>query len=337
MHTDPVIVPLISGLITPVITQFANGRIHRAYRNNHSILYTWRISGEAAPTTAADMIPMGPGPLYLAFPFSVDIYMVSENVNSSIRVELYDEADYYTNIARGYYPGKYPYSSYGERTTTVDGESGIIWPNGAYSVPPTSGVEIELLSDSPNDTDGGTGIQSLEVHYLDVNLDEVDETIILDGTNPVYLSKPVRFIQCMHLNTVGPLLAAAGNISARLKGGSTIYSYILAGEDRCSSSVRMVPRGKRLMLLGAVAGTASGPGQSQNKLRIVTNVVESHVYEDPFIFFPVAALAYQDQSFGYTFPIPFKLEAGNLVGISYNASKANTIVTGSWFGFIETV
>lgn len=237
-------------------------------------------------------------------------------------------------IARGNIYGATPFGSYGEKTTT-GADSGLLWPNGVFTYPPTAGTQVSIVSTSASDGVGGTGIRSVEVHYLDANLIEQIETITLNGVTPVLSAATnIRFIQCMHMMTFGTSKTAVGNITAY--NGAANYSYITAGAVRCSSALRMVPAGKRLLVTSMYGGAISGAGQARVILRLATPTFETHDFTQSNALTPLFSAVYQDSSAGLTIPCPLVFTAGQSIGMLFESDKVATIV-GSWFGSLETV
>lgn len=236
------------------------------------------------------------------------------------------------NISRGRITGSTPFNGYGKKVT-VGADSGVIWPNGAFVFPAAAGVQMAVVSTSANDAAAGTGIRTLDIHYLDANLAEQTETVTLNGTTPVNtVATNIRFIQCMHMVTFGSGKAAAGNISAT-NGGNT-HSYIATGEVRCTSSVRMVPAGKRLIVNGLYAGSASGSAAAVAIIHAATPTFEGHDFTTSSVFIPVATAPFQDTSGGMNLPCPLAFTAGQSFGLTFSVDKAAT-VAGQWFGWLE--
>lgn len=241
--------------------------------------------------------------------------------------------DFLQEVARGNVPGAVPFSSYGERTAAAGETNRVIWPSGVFSVPGPSGVQISIASTSGNDTDGGTGINIVELHYLDTDLNEQYEHITLAGATPVLTTATnIRFVQCMHLLEAGSLNQADGIITA--SSGGTVYSQINAGDNRCPSSARMVPNGKRLFVAGAAAGSVSGTAAAGVKVRIVASQIDANQFIDPYILFPFGSIGIQDTSESFNFPVTPPFDAGTIVALTLTTDKA-AIVSGSWYGWLE--
>ena len=253
--------------------------------------------------------------------------------------DRYNIADHLRNdfasIARGLSPGKQVFGAYGERTTSGSETDFMIWPNGAFSLPSQSGVQMAIQSTSANDSAADTNIRTLRIIYLDGSLNQQSEDISLNGTTSVNTTATdIRFIQCMHLLTFGTIPSAAGTISAS-NGGST-YSAINVGQKRCSSSAAMVPAGKRLYISGAVGSSISGTASAKTEMRLVASELNNELYTYPLVLFPLASIGVQDGGISYQFNGALSFQAGTVVGLTHTSDKAATI-SASWFGWLEDI
>lgn len=246
---------------------------------------------------------------------------------------------YGAEVARGEVAGATIFGAYGKLTTGGAVVNNIIWPNGAFTFPDqVTGETISFVSSSAQDAVGGTGVSRVEVHYLDVDLQPQSAFITLTGITPVtgQLSG-VRFIQCMHVEDVGTDVSAAGLVEAyRATDAAVVFSLIEAGAERCSSSMRMVPAGKRLMVEAAVASSVSGTAAAGTIVEIVATELDNHQYLNPFIWMPHGSIGVQDGSEALAFPSPIPFKAGTIVGMRTTSDKVATI-TGDWFGILEEV
>jgi hypothetical protein len=242
-------------------------------------------------------------------------------------------SSYETAVSRGEVLGAEPFGGYGEMATVGAVTNQIIWPDGTYLVPPASGLQMSLVSTSAQDGVGGTGIRSVELHYLDDALIERFETVVMNGLTPVLtVATNIRFIQCMHMIAFGSTKAAVGLITASNAGQP--YSQIIIGAVRCTSSVRMVPAGKTLYITGLSGGSSSGTAAASAVIRLCATYFDGHDYTANSVFIPFASATAQDTSVTLSLSIPLPFTAGIAVGMQTTVDKAATIV-GSWFGWIE--
>lgn len=245
------------------------------------------------------------------------------------------------NIARGKVPGAYQLIAYGERTSAGAESRYPIWPDGATIATAPYGSGVTIQSSSANDTVGGTGIQSVSIHYLRQDYSPVDDLVIpLNGTTPVPINDPLfHFAQCMHVTPgkIGSGRVAAGNIVLTNAGQTQIYSQIPVGGLRCSSSYRMVPKGTRLFIDNAVASSVSSTADTTDLVRLVSNYFEGHYYTNPTLFIPYASIGVQNNAISSSFgggvgPLP----EGAIIGCTHTSNKAST-VSCDWFGHLEPV
>jgi len=240
--------------------------------------------------------------------------------------------DYLRDVARGGVEGARPFSGFGERVTS-GAESGVIWPDGAFAIPPASGLQLSVASTSADDAAGGTGVRSIVILYLDAELEERTLFLALDGLTPVLTpATDIRFVQYMFMLSAGSGGVAAGTISASV--GAQVYSQIPAGSLRCASSVRMVPREKRLVVTTVYAGSSSGSASAKAIIHMASPNFSGYDFTASSTFFPLASATFQDNSNGLTLPCPLAFSEGQVFGLTFSVDKAAT-VTGSWFGFLE--
>lgn len=242
--------------------------------------------------------------------------------------------DYRTAVAKGLIPGARPFSGFGERVTAGAVANGIIWPNGAFYVPPEAGVQPSVVSTSANDAAAGTGIRTIDIHYIQAGtLAEMVEAVTLNGTTPVQMvATDVRFIQCKHALTVGSGGYAAGTISTTYSGNT--ISIISAGDIRCRSSARMVPGGKRAYVDGLVGGFSSATADAVGHMEIVATQLDEQQFTAEGLFFAHAEAALQDGSVTLPLHTPAPFDEGTIIAMAFTVDKAAT-VTATWFGWLE--
>lgn len=270
-----------------------------------------------------------------------DQVKVNDSWKDKVKVKLIDNKDatysyvnrdYNSLVALGNFSNKSVLNAYGKLTTTGAVTNHIIWEDGDLYIP-TANTQPSIVSTSANDTVGGTGMNSVHVHYLDGNFTDADEVVDLNGTNPVQMiATDVRFIQCMHLEQVGSLKSAAGDISAYDTNGT--LSYIKTGAVRCSSASRMVPAGKTLLVKFIVASSTSATADTTTNVSIGSTYFEGHSYKTENIIIPQANLGYQNNSFGAELGIPFIVPEKEVFSATTTSNKAGTISL-TWMGILE--
>lgn len=192
---------------------------------------------------------------------------------------------------------------------------------------------MSVVSTSANDAAAGTGIRTLDINYLDANLAPQLETVTMNGVGAVLtVATNIRFIQSVHIATVGSGKVAAGTIT--ISNGGTTYARVEIGEVRSSCSVRMVPAGKRLIVTSFFAGSSSGAGAASAIIQLASPQINTRDFTTSNILVPFTATVYQDSSGGITPVCPTAFTAGQSVGIIFSVDKAATLV-GQWLGWLE--
>jgi hypothetical protein len=236
-------------------------------------------------------------------------------------------------VARGNIPGASPYGSYGQRTASAGENNRVIWPNGAFSLPAAAGVQMSIVSTSADDDLTGIGARTLELHYLDDNLDQQTELINTDGLTPVLtIATNIRFINDFHVHVYGTSPVALGTITA--SNGGITYGQMTAGDNRSTSSARMIPRAKVCYVGGAIGGAVSGTAAASVIVKLVASELDAYQYTEPFNLYPYGSIGAQDTTVTFNFPVPIKFKAGTVVALTGSTDKI-AIISGSWFGWIE--
>jgi hypothetical protein len=248
-----------------------------------------------------------------------------------------DGDQYFDDVARGLIPGARDFGAYGYFETGGAVSNNVIQPQllgSSINIAPVGGVQMQLASTSPSDGPGGTGIRSVHIHYIDGNGYDADEDILTNGTTPVLTSAlDIRFVQCLHMSTFGSNKSAVGNIT--LSSGGIVYSVIVTGGIRCSSSARMVPFGHLLLVKNISAGTVSGTS-ARCEIQLGCTVFEGHDYTESGVLVPVDEWLLKDTSATPLMDMPYAFPAGSVVALQVNSDKAAT-VSASFRGVIEYV
>jgi hypothetical protein len=230
---------------------------------------------------------------------------------------------------------KETFSSYGRLDALAAVTDHLVWPvygSPNLVVPPSPGVQMSVVSSDPSDAAAGTGIRTMELHYLDGSLNEASELITLTGTTPkLTVATDIRFIQCMHIVTVGSVKAAVGNIIA--SNGGITYSYIKAAARRCTSSARRIPAGYTFMVESIFASSISGNAQAESFVRLVTTSIATHDFTELAITIPHMGIGMQDGSESLTLKTPFPVAEGQVVALEATTTKTATI-TGGFIGYL---
>jgi len=245
------------------------------------------------------------------------------------------------DIGRGNVQGAKYFSSFGSASLSGAGAKIVVSTQANFPDPLTSGTQFSFRSTSGNDIANGIGIRSIEIHYLDNELEEQSEIITMAGASLVTsVATDIRFINEMHVYTFG---AGNGSIAkGHAQGTITALAFgvvratILINQRLQKSSARMVPKGKRLFVADTTVGSSSGSADARCTFTLVSSLYNSKLFDDPFLLIPYNAMSTQDNSILFTLPVPLQFPAGTVVAIEVSHDKTCT-VEAAFHGWIEDV
>jgi len=134
------------------------------------------------------------------------------------------------------------YSTWNKWGYNADIDSGVyetIWSPGGVHERMTTASTLNVVSTSVNDTEGGTGVQSVILYGVDENYDEVIEVVTMSGTTSVETTSLFLGINRMAIYLVGSLGVNDGDLNV---SNSTPQAQIPAGEGTTQQAIFFVPR-----------------------------------------------------------------------------------------------
>ena len=229
--------------------------------------------------------------------------------------------------------GKMAFSS-GATTSETD-----VWAGATTYTFLTSQRRLSLISSNANDSLGGTGINSIEIFYLDSSYAEKYCEVNLKGTTAVKTDSSNIFrINNLRAKTIGTQDKALGNIDVKDTNAATIYSRILTGNTRARNSIYTVPKSKTLYITSMSAGC--GKGGSSGITALITlratydNLSNTNLTAGRF-FMPYAEIQLQDGAWYREFELPLKFPEKTDIKCSVIAGQSSTIVTTNIRGWLE--
>ena len=168
-------------------------------------------------------------------------------------------------VAKYIVPGTVSIRLFGERENVVPVTNGSdLWLGTATTIPipSSSGEQMTLVSSDAQDNLTGTGIQKIQIEYLDGSGLEQIETIDMEGDTPVNtVATDIACVNAIHSVQNGSNGVAVGNITIyKLGASSTIYNRINSGGNMSLNAFYKVPSNKTLFLSNW-AGSAGVAGK----------------------------------------------------------------------------
>ena len=150
--------------------------------------------------------------------------------------------DFKVAVALGQVPGWRRLRKFGMNDGVSSGTEEM-WPPGTLKVwPAAAGVVACVSDDSADDAAAvGTGMWTITVEGLDANLNEISETVSLDGAVPVNTTASFLRVNRVYGVTAGTGQTNAGNISCSI--GGNLQGYIESGEGQSHQTAYTVPSG----------------------------------------------------------------------------------------------
>jgi len=135
-----------------------------------------------------------------------------------------------------------------------------IWTGGGIYPWMTAATSLEIVSSSASDAAAGTGARTVQIQGLDTSYVEVNQTITLNGTTAVSITKPLLRINLALILSAGTGKTNAGDLTIRDAGAGTTRGILPAGYGITRQSIYTVPAGHILQITSQFFGfnTVSG-------------------------------------------------------------------------------
>lgn len=239
------------------------------------------------------------------------------NMDNAITCEGIFAKNYFLELARGTISGQKSDGIIGVDNSigTTSQIVGLIDSGPLYEYQ-TSAQNLEILSGDTADTSSGTGARTVLVEGLDDNYEEQSETVTLNGTSTVPLTKQYLRTNRITVKTAGSLEANKGQIILRLSGAGVIQSLIEATINVSRISVYTVPADKTAYLWSTNVSTGKG--------KDIDAVLSVRGFEGLFI--EVIEIPIYQSANPSPFIIPSKIPEKSDIQIKVVSSNPNTSV-----------
>ncbi len=243
---------------------------------------------------------------------------------------------YTDNIAAGPVQSFYAHGVRLSVSAVTNGDD--IWSGVATTIPipPSIGEQMTVVSTSANDANGNTGINTVELRYIDANGDSQIETIIMAGLVPVNTTAlNIRFVNDLYALSVGTAGGAVGTIIIYAFGApATIYTQINPGHFKHANTARMVPAGKVCLIeqFDTSGGAAVGGKTTQVNLRTTSHRgLLLPVSPNP-VFNKKSIIMIFNSGLTVKFDTPILVPALAVIKCTSFATGAGADIAASWYG-----
>lgn len=140
--------------------------------------------------------------------------------------------DYRYEVAMGKRQGRTTWNQFGYNADIDAAASETIWAAGGTFNVMTTADTLSVVSSSTNDTNGGTGANTIIIVGIDENYLSQTEVVTMNGTTPVTTSNQWLGINRVYVYVSGSLDANDGNITISDSGATFgTQAYISSGES----------------------------------------------------------------------------------------------------------
>jgi hypothetical protein len=209
-------------------------------------------------------------------------------------------------LVKGFRPLKFT-----GRNSDIDDVTEDLWElGGTYVYPAAGGIQMSIQSSNANDTDGGTGARSVEIHYLDNLYIERDEEIVMNGVGAVLTTATnILRINGMHVISVGSNGYAVGNVAVTNVAQTVTYMRISAQSNTHRQAIFTIPLNKSLLIFGwgTGSGTAAGTRYTSFTMNATAHDDEGTIEYQSGIFYIWDETASQDNDIFKIYSLPIYL------------------------------
>lgn len=204
-------------------------------------------------------------------------------------------SSYMEEIARGLVPSHSVFRILG---LNIDVDTAIedMWEVGGSYVFPTSGMRMEVISSSAGDEDSaaGTGIQEVEIDYLDDLYVPHTERVVPDGNAAVAtVATNIFRINGFHTTKVGATGGAVGTVDLRHLNTTPIYARIGIGNNDALQAIWTVPTCCTAYIVSWQGGAVHNLGGRMARFVLKATASKEHVYV-PGVFYHKDHIPVQD-------------------------------------------
>lgn len=223
----------------------------------------------------------------------------------------------------------------------IGAATGDLWAKATTYVFPSTATRMEVVSSSANDTVAGTGIQKVEIGYLNSDGDAQIMEIEMGGTTAVDCGETdtMLAVNYFRASQIGSGGVAAGDIDIRTYGGAgTDYSRIATGSTRATNPAFMVPSGNKLVITDfrfSIGGDTTNKDKSGIYHLLSTYDDVSKTIKPAFFSHYSGFL--KDASESTVFGMPVCFPALTQVRVQVISHAADTIATVNMRGYLEEV
>lgn len=179
------------------------------------------------------------------------------------------------NVASGQWPGAFNLFVIG-RNDALDPGDGFadVWEGGANLVPLAAAERMDIVSDSADDAQGGTGLTLAQITGVNDDGEYIGEVVALNGTTPVKTVLSYLRVNRLVGVSAGTGETNAGDLTATAETALTIQAHMEAGKGVAYSAYYTVPVNFTAFIERIEVGCAKLVGGGNPEISVAVQVRE---------------------------------------------------------------
>lgn len=217
--------------------------------------------------------------------------------------------DFFFMAFAGLIPGISPVFKFGRNLDIDTGTTPEdIIDQGGVALFPITASTLSIVSASANDTDGGTGINTMLIQGLDSDYNFIQESITLNGLTPIITVNSYFRLHRMYGTLSGSLQESAGNITATHSEG--LIGQIPINEGQTLMATYTVAANHTFMVFDIFTTMLKKTSASQLELHFEIKLVDSNTWrvQQPMSTIADGASSFERSSNNLYFSLPEKTD-----------------------------
>jgi hypothetical protein len=194
---------------------------------------------------------------------------------------------------------------------------------------PVTPIQFDIVSTDTADTAAGSGANTVEIHGLDANWDQISEVMTLNGTNVITTTNTYRRVNEFHVMSLGVGQSTAGIISVSNSAGGENYSTILDGENQQLQTHYTVPRSFNAIITGFSAGGLTGNTTTKGRICLLSTADPSDRNINTDVFYIEEIIEFNNETSFADFRLPKKVPPLGIIKATIVRAEGASSVTGN--------
>ncbi len=242
--------------------------------------------------------------------------------------------DYNTEVAEGKREGASLWNKFGYNDD-IDVGTEVIASWGGTFTPLTTAGTLLIASSSSNDTDGGTGCNSIVIYGIDSNRDEQIEVVLMNGTTTVNTTTTWLGINRVAMFLCGSGQINAGDIAILSSVGGATMAVMPSGGGVTQQCIFYVPANNNFVMEWLMINVLNQGKDAELNIKMWVYSAVSNGKQE--VFRVNIDTATSSEPIEINPNLPFPVTEKTVVWIECTSDKANVIVNARFSGILNRI